>query len=376
MPMTFKPGFKIGILGGGQLARMLVLAAHRMGIEPHVFSEFSNDPAAQVTAYHHQGRMDNPSALAKFVSAMDLVTFESEFLDADILSRINKKQKKIFPKPELMGQLQDRKSQKELFDHYGLPTAAWINIESQKDLLHVLHNFEFPLVLKKRRFGYDGYGTYVVKTEAIAHKLLQQFKAQPPQEPFIAEQLIQFERELACIFSRNRHGDISVYPLVESLQKEARCFWVKGPIQHKKFPLLTKKISRFLEKINYVGVMGIEFFESGKDLLINEIAPRVHNSGHYTMDAFEIDQFELHLRSILGASIEIPKCSHSGFAMLNLLGETENLPSWKIPNDAFIHWYGKKQNRPGRKMGHINSVGSSPKKALKKALKAREKVSL
>lgn len=377
--MTFKAGLKLGILGGGQLARMLTLAAHKMGFETHIYSESSDDPAAQVTAFHSKNKMNDETALRQFIAKMDVVTFESEFLDAELLSRADSGQNKLFPTPELMGVLQDRKTQKELFDKYELPTSPWLNLENRQQLELVLKKLEFPLVLKKRRFGYDGYGTFVIKDQKAANTMIGRVEesSELAREKFIAEQFIPFDRELACIFARNRKGEVTHYPLVESLQKDSRCFWTKGPIRHKKFSAVAKKITHFLKKVDYVGVMGVEFFETQKGLLINEIAPRVHNSGHYTMDAFELDQFDLHLRAIIGAPVEIPKSTHHGFAMVNLLGESENtLPQWKTPEDVVVHWYGKKQNRPGRKMGHMNSVATSPKKALKKALKARGKVQL
>lgn len=375
----FKAGYKLGILGGGQLARMLTLAAHKMGFETHIYSESTDDPAALVTAHHHRNKMNDENALRQFLGEMDVVTFESEFLDAEMLARANKGKNRLFPTPELMGVLQDRKTQKQLFEDHSLPTAPWLNIENPQQLNQVLSELEVPMVLKKRRFGYDGYGTFVIRDQKAANEMLVRLNASPElqNEKFIAEQFIPFQRELACIFARNRQGDVTHYPLVESLQKNSRCFWTMGPIQNKKFSILSKKIKKFLNKIDYVGVMGIEFFETKKGLFINEIAPRVHNSGHYTMDAFEVDQFALHLKAVIGASVEIPDSPHGGFAMVNLLGENENAtPQWKVSEDVVVHWYGKKQNRVGRKMGHLNSVGSHPKKALKKALKAREKVQL
>lgn len=379
MASKIKPPLNLGILGGGQLARMLALAAHKAGYHVHIYSESPLDPAALVTTFHYKNSLQDKSSLQKFIEKMDVVTFESEFLNAEMLGQINKKQNKIFPHPELMGLLQDRKTQKELLNKYKLPTSPWINIENEDELFHVLENLEVPLVLKKRRFGYDGYGTYVVRNEADALHWQKHFQSSPElkSQKYIAEQFIPFTRELACIFVRNQSGDVSHFPLVESLQKNSRCFWVKGPIKHPQFAKLAQKIKKFLSQINYVGVMGVELFETKKELLINELAPRVHNSGHYTMDAFALDQFDLHLRAISDQPIEIPKSPHGGYAMVNLLGDSQTNPSWKNPDDdTIIHWYGKSENRPGRKMGHINSVGSNGKKALKKALKVREKVHL
>ena len=162
----YKPHVKIGYLGGGQLAQMLVESAHRMGLEAHVLSPEAGDPGALVTAHHHQASLEDPKALADFLRTVDMATFESEFLEAEKLIQAQKQTgTPIYPTPELMGRLQDRRSQKELFDQMGLPTSPWVAVDSTGDVEGFLDIYGFPLVFKKRFFGYDGYGTFVVKNQ-------------------------------------------------------------------------------------------------------------------------------------------------------------------------------------------------------------------
>jgi 5-(carboxyamino)imidazole ribonucleotide synthase len=226
------------------------------------------------------------------------------------------------------------------------------------------------VVFKKRRFGYDGYGTFIVKDAPALAKFLPRLSEDP--HGFIAEAFVPFKRELAFVAARSRSGDLVRFPFVETLQENSRCLWVKGPV--KPSPRLEKvgrAVESFLAKIDYVGVMGIELFETRDGYLINELAPRVHNSAHYSLDALSLDQFSAHILSVVGARFDRPKLLAPGFAMMNLLGRGERKPNWKIPRGVHLHWYGKSENRQGRKMGHYNVLASSPSKALALAKKAR-----
>lgn len=364
------PDLKVGILGGGQLARMLALSAHPLGLTPAIYTEHADDPAAVVAPVTTVAGMADAKALKAFLAQVDVATFESEFLNADLLKKLSQETgTRIYPAPEIMGQLQDRLTQKTLLNTLKISTADWFPVNTEESCDVAARKLGLPLVFKKRRFGYDGYGTFVVKTTQD----LEKFKAEqiPNPDGFIAEKWVPFKRELACMFARNVSGQIVHYPLVESFQKNSRCFWVKGPIAHPKFKTWVPKFKKLLEHIQYVGVMGVEFFDTRQGLIVNELAPRVHNSGHYTQEAFSINQFELHLRCLLDQPLTLPPANGKGFAMVNLLGG-EHTPEVRYPLSAKakIHWYGKKQSRPGRKMGHINVVDSTPQAALKEALKA------
>ena len=365
----------MGILGGGQLARMLALSAHQMGLHPHVLSENSLDPAQQVTRFNHVGSLTDLAVVENFLKQVDVATFESEFLDGTLLSQAHQATKTpIYPNVSTMELLQDRLTQKQNLDLLKIPTAQWLPANSVSEAQTAVTSLGLPLVFKKRRFGYDGYGTFVVKTK----KQVDEFCAKQFPNPtgFIVEKWIPFKRELACVFARNISGHISHYPLVESLQKKSRCFWVKGPVKHKNFSALVKKFSQFLKKMNYVGVMAVEFFDSKDGLLVNELAPRVHNSAHCTMDAFTVSQFALHIKALLNQSVVIPQPNAKGFAMVNLLGGSAKKIHWVLDEDVQFHWYGKSENRDGRKMGHINALATSPEAALKIALKNLKRIHL
>lgn len=361
---------KIGLLGGGQLARMLAIKGHELGLQMYVLSPSQEDPAAQVTSHWVCGNPNKTSDLEKFLSLVDMATFESEFLDGPLLHKVSRESRTpIRPKPLTMSQIQDRLTQKRGLQKSQLPYIPFYKVDNKDDLLNAWDQLkETGMVLKKRRFGYDGYGTFIIRSDRDLKSLSIDFKAN--KDGFITEAFQDFKRELALLTARNRQGEVCFFPLVETLQKEARCFWVKGPVRHKKLTSLKKKITSYLEANRYEGVMAFELFDMGSHLLINEVAPRVHNSAHYSLDALSPDQFTIHLLSILNQTLPSqPLEWASGYAMLNLLGQTEKLPKWKPSPHMKIHWYGKKQNRMGRKMGHINTIGSSASRALNRLLK-------
>jgi 5-(carboxyamino)imidazole ribonucleotide synthase len=376
------PGLKLGILGGGQLAQMLALAAYPYGILPQIYAPSSTEPAAQVSPFFFQGDLKDEKALESFLKQCDVVTFESEFLNASLLEKLSlDTQTPIFPHPRLMGELQDRLSQKRLLEKYKIPTAPWGVVDTWSDieaLTESLSSVGREIVLKQRRFGYDGYGTFFVNPKKD-FSLWEQIQSKT-KEGFIAESKIPFKRELALILARDRHGNIVDFPLVESKQTNARCDWVMGPIRHPKEQALRKVLKHFIRKEDYIGVIAFELFDTGKELLVNEIAPRVHNSGHYSQDALSMSQFQAHVMAVCNQQLFTPKVL-APFAMANLLGVTGETPSWprtlwSSQHQGHLHWYGKKENRAHRKMGHINTLGKTPKAALSVALTARRKVTL
>lgn len=365
---TQKP---LGILGGGQLARMMALRCHALGIPVSIYSENKADPAAQVVSQWFQGALTDEAALREFLNACRVVTFESEFMNAELLARVAKEtETSVLPTPELMGGLQDRLTQKMLLERHGLPTAAFHNVRDENAARVSFDQFEGEVVFKKRKFGYDGYGTFVVRNEKALKKFLPELAKEPA--GFICEKFVPFKREVAVVAVRSENGDLIRYPFVETFQEDSRCLWVKGPLASTaKLQKIGRDIDRFLNEIGYVGAMGIELFETRDGYLVNELAPRVHNSGHYTQDAMTLDQFSAHVLSVMGRPLTKPELRSPGFAMVNLLGESSREPSWEIPSDVHFHWYGKAENRKGRKMGHYNVLSSTPSRALTAALKKR-----
>jgi len=227
-------------------------------------------------------------------------------------------------------------------------------------------------VLKQRRFGYDGYGTFVVRSK----KDFDESVLTKSRFGFIAEEFIGFKRELAVSFVRSTQAAFCTLPLVESVQHDSRCFSVHGPVRHVQLPKLKNAFKRLMHDLNYCGVLAVELFETSRGLLVNELAPRVHNSAHYSQNALTTSQFEYHLRAGLGLPLPEVELVRPGFAMVNLLGEGNQKIKLSYSDAGHLHWYGKSENRPGRKLGHLNVTDSNAKRALKQALKWRKEFKL
>lgn len=371
-------GQKIGFLGGGQLAQMLALKAHSMGLIPYVLCENSSEPAVQVAPFWMKGHPHTHKDLKAFANLVDVLTFESEFYSGEKLAALNLKKHEvdIFPRPQALSLLQDRLFQKELLLQYHLPTAPYLKLNSMEEVEISLDLFKNGSVLKKRMGGYDGHGTYILRHRRDIEEFRTNFKRS--ENLFIAEAFIPFKREMAISVVRNRLGEMVFLPLVETKQTDQRCDYVIGPMKHRRLSHLKKLIKEFVQGLDYVGIMAFELFDTGSELLVNEIAPRVHNSAHYSQNALNCDQFEYHLRAVMGW--KLPPCHVLGhsFAMTNLIGHSTQNPKLNTKITGHLHWYQKKENRPGRKMGHINylSPKSSPQNLLKLALKERKSLSL
>ena len=381
----------LGILGGGQLSKLLSLKAQKLGFKTFVLSESPEDPAAQGNPFWILGNPAHAKDLQAFLKKVDLLTFESEFFPAKFIQQALKNRGKkglgIAPSLKVFSLFQDRWTQKKLLSKYQLPTAdywKWDLKLDKKEKLFQLWEKLGSFVLKSRTGGYDGYGTFLIKKREHINGL------KLSSEKFIAEQFIPFQRELAILAARNKQGQIVFFPLVESFQKDSRCLWIKGPEKHKKLNVLKRKICFFLNDLAYEGLIAFELFDTGEDLLINELAPRVHNSGHYSLEALDQDQFTAHLKAVQGQALNSPKLLKPGFAMYNLLGEGSKEPVFKKNQNSHLrlkdiinkptplkykgfslYWYGKTISRKGRKMGHLSATASSANQALKKLLKVR-----
>lgn len=350
---------------------MLAIKGHELGLQMYVLSPSPEDPAAQVTSHWICGNPNHTAGIKKLLPLVDLLTFESEFIDGNLLQRLSKEYNTpVRPHPQIMSQIQDRFYQKEDLKKWELPQAPFYGVNNKKELADIWKKLANEgMVLKTRRFGYDGYGTFIISSQKDFNRLDINFKDKKFKYRFIAEPFQKFQRELALLIARNHRGEICFFPLVETQQKEAKCFWVQGPTQHKKLTSLKKKIATYLTALHYEGVIAFELFDMGSDLLVNEVAPRVHNSAHYSLDALHPDQFTTHLLSIINSPLpRQPLESVSGYAMVNLLGQTERQPQWTLSPNVKLHWYGKKENKKGRKMGHINATGRTSSQALKTLL--------
>lgn len=365
---------RIGILGGGQLARMLALGAYPLGFAIRILATHAGDPAAQVASDVRLGALSDETALKKFMTDLDAVTFESEFVDTALLKRCLPAHVQVFPSLKVIETIQDRLTQKLLLDRFKIPTSPWLPVESLTDLKKAAEKFPQGFVLKQRRFGYDGYGTFIYQKPKV-HRL----DVTPLVKStfgFIAENLVGFKRELATSFVRGHKGEFLTLPLVESVQKDSRCFSVQGPLRHPEFKKLSASFKRLMKELDYRGILAVELFDTGRGLLVNELAPRVHNSAHYSLDVLSCDQFEYHLRAGLGLPLPKVELLRPGFAMVNLLGEGHAKVKLSLSGIGHLHWYGKTENRPGRKLGHLNVTDKTAAAALRRALKWRKEFQL
>lgn len=353
-------GKKIGILGGGQLAQMMTQRARQMGFHVTVLTDDKDDPAVGYANSWIKGKIYNEDDILKLARVVDAITLETEFIPARTIAKgLSKTKTRCVPKLDHLAILQDRWPQKELLWDYQIPTADFVKITGKDDLEAAYKVFDGELVLKKRLGGHDGFGTYIIKTKAQFELFKRTHKNQETQ--FLAEKLVHFKSEKSLIVCRNSKGDIFMYPLLNSLQKNQQCFRVWGPDHHPALNDLTKKITSLLNHIDYVGLITFELFDVGSKLIVNEITPRVHNSGHITQDAFSFDQFEMHLRAVADQNFPLEVQSTKTFLMQNIVGTSMRKPAIEVGLQGKLHWYDKKANRPKKKLGHINYFGNSLK---------------
>lgn len=354
------PGSTIGILGGGQLGRMLSQAASRLGFNVVILDPEENSPAGRVSQGQIVAEYDDPTALMVLGRTCQAVTFEFENVPAASVERLLQGGAAVSPGPRALAVAQDRVEEKTFLNGVGAPTVAFAPVDSLDDLLAALERLGAPALLKTRREGYDGKGQVWVRSAKMAADAW----AAVGERPAILEARADFVRELSVIAARGRDGRIAVYPLGENIHKGGVLKTTVAPaVVDAKTEKRARSIAKaVLEGLDYVGVLGVELFDLGPDfkgggrLLVNEIAPRVHNTGHWTQDGCVCDQFEQHVRAIAGWPLG-PTKAHARVEMTNLLGD--EVEQWKTlaPRaDARLHLYGKAEARPGRKMGHVNRV--------------------
>ena len=348
-------GSTIGILGGGQLGQMLSMAASRLGFKTHIFEPSANPPASNVSYRFTQAKYDDYDELKKFASNVDVVTYEFENIPTDALDIIER-HCEIFPNREALKISQDRLLEKEFINKLGFKTASFYEVSSQEDLMHAIDQIGVPSILKTRRFGYDGKGQLKLESVSQAEDVFKVSRT----KNLILEGFVNFSREFSVIGSRSKDGQISCFDPGENVHKEGILRTTTVPanltVQQKtEAVLITAKI---LESLNYVGVIGIEFFLEKNSLVINEFAPRVHNSGHWTQNGCTVDQFEQHIRAITGWNLGNAE-RHSDIVMQNLIGdEIYKTNQLAADGSLALHLYGKADVKPGRKMGHVNRIKS------------------
>jgi 5-(carboxyamino)imidazole ribonucleotide synthase len=338
----------IGILGGGQLGYMLALAGYPLGLRFRFLDPSPEAPVGRI-APRVTGDFSDRAALEKFAHGLEVVTYEFENVPVDAVHFLAKKVS-VFPPPGALETAQDRLREKQLFEKLGIPTTEFASVPAPSDLEAALKKVGLPAVLKTRRMGYDGKGQWILKTQEdvrIAKEGL-------PRLPFIAERFVPFTREISILAARGKGGETAFYPLVENHHRKGilRLSLAPAPSVSPQIQRAAEEAARMvLESLNYVGVLAIEFFEHDGQLLANEMAPRVHNSGHWTIEGAVTSQFENHLRAINGFPLGSTTAIGSS-AMINLIGEVPQPAKVLAIPSAHLHLYGK-EPREGRKLGHV-----------------------
>ncbi|MDG5816426.1 5-(carboxyamino)imidazole ribonucleotide synthase [Chitinispirillales bacterium ANBcel5] len=341
----------IGILGGGQLARMLALAGHPLGANFTVLDP-AKDACAKAVANHVVSAYDDRCGLKQFSELVDIVTYEFENIPAESVSFL-KGEVPVYPSSDALAVSRDRLIEKSLFRELGIQTPDFVAINTADDLPGALKSIGFPAVLKSRTLGYDGKGQVVLNSTEDIENSFERLGS----VPCILEAFVPFTREISVIAARSRNGETVFYPVSENTHKKGILHLSVCKTDDPMQSVAQEYCKSLLDKLNYVGVLALELFDAGGKLLANEIAPRVHNSGHWTIEGAQTSQFENHLRAVLG--LPLGDASARGHcAMVNFVGHTADLEKvLKIPG-AHLHNYQKK-SRPGRKVGHATILTSS-----------------
>jgi 5-(carboxyamino)imidazole ribonucleotide synthase len=355
--MTFPlpPGSSIGILGGGQLGRMLALAAARLGFDVVILEPEADSPASRVASRTIQAAYDDPKALAELAACTSVITYEFENVPAAAVALLAELGAEVAPNARSLAVAQDRVAEKLFLNESGVATVRFAPVANLEELAEAVGFLGVPSLLKTRRDGYDGKGQHWVEHPVEAEGVFQGLGAKAS----ILEAAADFTRELSIIAARGRGGEVAVYPLGENHHEQGILRRTRAParLSEATAAQAIEIAHRVVGNLDYVGVIGIELFEVAEGhLLVNEIAPRVHNTGHWTQDGCAVDQFEQHIRAVAGWPLG-PTEALCHVEMLNLLGsEVETWPKLSTEADTRLHLYGKRDAKPGRKMGHVNRL--------------------
>lgn len=372
------PNQILGVLGGGQLGRMLIQSAINYNQDIHILDPDSNAPCKDIAQYFQVGSLKDFDTVYSFGKNCDVITVEIEAVNTDALQKLADEGKKVFPQPHILKLIQDKREQKQFYQQHGIPTADFVLTENKADVIS--KKFFLPAVNKLGKEGYDGRGVQILRTEA---DLDQAFDA-----PGLLEKLIDFDKEIAVAVARNENGELIAYPAVEcAFHPTANLVeFLFAPAQI--IPEIEKQAQEIAKavilKLDMVGILAVEMFvtKSG-EVLVNEIAPRPHNSGHHTIEANFTSQFEQHLRSVMNWPLGDPglRCPA---AMINLLGEdgfsgpaiVEGKEEAMAEKGVYIHLYGKKLTKPFRKMGHVTILDESVESLKAKAHRIKELIKI
>lgn len=342
---------RVGIIGAGQLGRMMALAGYPLDVQCRFLDRNADSPGGQVAPIR-TAALDDLDALAALAAEVDVLTFDIENVSVDALRELDAITP-VRPSPDAVAVAQDRLAEKQLFAHLNIPTADFVTVDAEQDLHAAAATLPWPIVLKSRRMGYDGRGQRIARD---ASRLVAAWEDMG-RPPAIAEGWVDFKRELSLIAAQGDGGTRVFYPLTENKHRNGILISSLAPYEHAVLQRAAEAwMSAIMTQYDYRGILTIEFFETDAGLLANEMAPRVHNSGHWTIEGAEISQFENHLRAILGWPLG-STAVHASSAMLNLLGTMPDTETVLAEAGTHLHSYGK-QARPNRKLGHCTLVDS------------------
>jgi 5-(carboxyamino)imidazole ribonucleotide synthase len=369
---------RVGVIGGGQLAWMMAGAAEKLGIELVIQTPQTTDPAVAIASHTVLAPVADAQATAELANHCDVITFENEFVDLDGLSQLAQQGVRFYPQLNTLAPLLDKYHQRCYLQELGIPVPAFKELTEQADPA-TLSELGFPVVLKARRHGYDGQGTYIIHTLEELQTLLPKLE----RSALMLEAFVPFEQELAIMVARSLDGKIITYPVVETQQEQQVCrrVLVTGEFDSQVIQQAEAIAHALMANLQVVGIFGIELFLTPEgNVLVNEIAPRTHNSGHFTLDACVTSQFEQQLRAVCGLPLSSSELTCAGAVMVNLLGYESSQNELylakrqqlaQIPY-THVYWYGKTTSRPGRKLGHVTTLlqGESVDERRSQALEA------
>lgn len=367
---------RIGIVGGGQLGRMMTAPAQKLGFKVTVIDPTPNSPAGQVADNQIIADYKAEKAIRQLGAISDYITFEIELANSKVLRDLEKNGVKINPSSETLEIIKDKLRQKIFLKKNKIPIADFVRVKNKSDISKAIENFGYPILLKSRFDAYDGRGNAKISNEQEIDSSLEKLK----NKKLYVEKFIPFIKELSVIAVRSEDGEILTYPVVETIHKNNILHHLLSPAPiDKKIAEKARQLSiEVMKNLKGAGVFGIEMFlTSDNKILINEIAPRVHNSGHHTIEANVTSQFENHIRAITGLPLGRIENTHPASVMINILGDRSGIANPKGVKSAekisgvTVHIYGKLETKPERKMGHITVVGDSIQDCLEKAKKAR-----
>jgi 5-(carboxyamino)imidazole ribonucleotide synthase len=366
--VKLKPGDTIGILGGGQLGRMLAMAAARLGLKCQVFSPDPDSPAFDVVLTATCAEYADVEALELFANDVDVVTYEFENVPA-ATAMVLAARRPVLPAQKILETTQDRLIEKDFVSKLGIGTAGYADVSSLETLRAAIAKIGLPAVIKTRRFGYDGKGQAIIREGDDLENIWNELGTKSA----ILEAFVPFEREISVIAARSVDGHVESFDVTENEHRDHILKFSRVPaaISDALAAQARSIAERIATALDYVGVLAVEMFvvleAGGPTVLVNEIAPRVHNSGHWTLDGASISQFEQHIRAIAGWPLGKP-VRHGEVLMTNLIGEDINTyERWLTVPGATVHLYGKGPARPGRKMGHVTEVGGAAVKPRDRA---------